>query len=323
MIAAPARAWAPATVSNVACGFDVLGFALEGPGDEVVATPTSAPGVLLDEIVCDGGRLARDVLANTASVAVAHLLQETGYRSGVALRVKKGIPLASGLGSSAASAVAAVVAANAALELGAGQETLIRSAIEAERRVASGTPHGDNVVPSLLGGFVLLHGAPSSPGIVRLPVPEGLACAVLHPEREIRTAEARAILGDSVPLRAAVAQSGRLGALVAALYEGDLDLLSQALIDEIAEPKRAALVPGFPAVKRAAVRAGALGCSLSGAGPSLFALCRSVGEARAAGEAMRAAMVEAGGVDGEVLVSRLGAPGAHLVNGAVASGLAR
>lgn len=317
MSVGPARAWAPASVSNVACGFDVLGFALEAPGDEVVATPRSTPGVILESVVGDGGRLPKDTTSNTASVAVAHLLKEAKSMAGVVLRVRKGIPLSSGLGSSAASAVAAVVAADAALGLGASKEMLIRSAIEAERLVASGASHGDNVVPSLLGGFVLIHGTPSSPDVVHLPIPEGLSCAILHPQQEIRTSEARALLGDTVPLRAAVAQWGRVGALVAALYEDDMDLLARSLVDEIAEPKRAPLVTGFDAVKGAALRAGALGCSLSGAGPSMFALCPTEGLARMVGEAMRAALVEAAGVPGDVIVSRLGAPGAHVVENGV------
>lgn len=309
----PARAWAPASVSNVACGFDVLGFALDGLGDEVLATPRGNPGVVLESVVGEGGRLSKDATANTASVAVAHLLKEMQSTAGVALRVRKGIPLASGLGSSAASAVAAVVAADAALDLGATQAVMIRSAIEAERLVASGAAHGDNVVPSLLGGFVLLHGTPSAPEVVRLPVPDGLCCAVLHPQLELRTSEARAILGDTVPLVAAVAQAGRVGALVAALYEDDMDLLASVLVDEIAEAKRATLVPGFAAVKGAALRAGALGCSLSGSGPSIFALCHTEHLARWVGDAMRSALAEAAGVPADVIVSPVGAPGARLV----------
>lgn len=313
MSEAPARAWAPASVSNVACGFDVLGFALEGPGDEVVAVPRPGHGVVVERIEGDGGRLSMKSEENTASVAVARLLDEAGHRGGVALHVYKGIPLASGVGSSAASAVAAVVAANAALRLGASEEALIRAAIEGEQRAASGSAHGDNVVPSLLGGFVLLHGTPSAPGVVRLPVPNGLTVALVRPHQEISTKHARALLGNSVPLRAAVAQAGRLGALVAALHRGDWELLAQSLVDEIAEPQRAGLIRGYDAMKSAALRSGAVGCSISGAGPSVFALCRSVADARGVAESMHAALTGEG-IAGDVIVSPVGVPGARVVS---------
>lgn len=310
---AQVTARAPASVSNVACGFDVLGFALESPGDEVVATVRGDGVVSVERIDGDGERLPRDAKANTASVAVSHLLKETGSSTGVALTIRKGIPLASGLGSSAASAVAAVVAVDAALGLKAPTALLIRSAIEAERLVASGSPHGDNVAPSLLGGFVLLHGDPASPHVVRLPVPKGLACAVVHPHHEVTTSAARAVLGDVVALKTAVGQWGRLGALVSGLYDGNLDRIAQALVDEVAEPKRAHLIPGFAAMKRAALDAGALGCSISGAGPSVFALCRTRADAERVGASMNRALERDAGLAGDVIASSLEAAGARVV----------
>ena len=186
-------AFAPATVSNVACGFDVLGFALASPGDEVTARLVPA-GVSIDGIAGDDGRLPRDAARNTAGVAARALLTAVGERRGVALTIRKGLPLASGLGGSAASAVAAVVAVDALFELHAPIDTLMACALEGER-LGAGSAHADNIAPALCGGFVLVR-CPSPPDIIRLPVPAGLTAVVVHPDLEIETAKARALLGD-------------------------------------------------------------------------------------------------------------------------------
>jgi len=307
-------AYAPATVSNVACGFDVLGFALDEPGDIVGAALADAPGAVIADIQGDGGRLSRDPGHNTAARAAQALLDALGTRQGVALHVHKGLPLASGVGSSGASAVAAVVAVNELLGRPASREVLLRCAMEGER-AGCGAPHPDNVAPALYGGFVLVRPA-DPPDIVRLPVPPGLACAVLHPHLEVETGAARALLGDTVPLRAAVQQWGNLGALVAALFTSDLALLSRSLDDVIAEPKRAGLVPGLAAVKAAAREAGALGCSLSGSGPSIFALAADAAGAARVGAAMRAAYASTGGgVEADLWISPVGTSGARVVAG--------
>ncbi len=276
-------AFAPATVSNVACGFDVLGFALDAPGDEVTAR-FAPSGVRIDDIVNDRGRLPRDGAKNTAGVAAQALLAHVGEARGIALTIRKGLPLSSGLGGSAASAVAAVVAVDALLGSQLPIETLLACAFEGER-LAAGAAHADNIAPCLYGGFVLVRSA-VPPDIVRLPVPADLAAVVVHPDIEIETARARALLGSTVPLADAVQQWANLGALVDALHRGDFDLLSRSLVDTIAEPRRAPLVPGLAAIKRAAADAGALGCSLSGSGPSLFALCRGGDVARRVAAAM-------------------------------------
>lgn len=312
----PAFATAPASVSNLACGFDVLGFAIEGPRDRVGATALdAAPGgdlVVIRSISGDAGRLPREAGRNTAGVAAAYVLRAAGSGRGVALDIAKGIPLASGLGSSAASAVAAAVATNAVLGLGLPRSVLIGAAVEAERLVASGSAHADNVAPSLCGGLVLLRGEPTDPEIVPLPVPKDLFAAVVHPHMEIRTSEARAALGDSIALGTATRQWSNLAALVDALHRSDFGLLSRALVDEVAEPVRRTMIPGFDAVKAAALGAGALGCSISGAGPSVFALSRGETEARRAGEAMRNAFEQHGGLPSDVFVSVVGAPGARV-----------
>src|SRR5580704_16840122 len=286
-------AFAPATVSNVACGFDVLGFALASPGDEVTARFEPA-GVSIDGIAGDDGRLPRDAARNTAGVAARALLSAVGERRGVALTIRKGLPLASGLGGSAASAAAAVVAVDALFELHAPIGTLVASALEGER-LGAGSTHADNIAPALCGGFVLVR-CPSPPDIIRLPVPAGLTAVVVHPDLEIETAKARALLGDTVPLADAIRQWANLGALIDGLHRGDFALISRALEDTIAEPRRASLVPGLAAIKQAAIDAGALGCSLSGSGPSLFALCRGTDIARSVADAMtRAVRAHIGG----------------------------
>jgi len=304
------RAYAPATVSNVGCGFDVLGFAIEEPGDEVIAELGRRPGVELREVTGDGGRLPRDPEKNTAGVAVRALLDEAGSDRGVVLRLRKNMPLSSGLGSSAASGVAAVWAANRLLELDVPHCGLLRCAMAGER-MASGSAHPDNAAPCLYGGFVLIRQA-DPPDVIPLPVPEGLSCAVVRPQIEVETRKARQLLGDVVPLRAAVTQWGNLGGLVAGFFKGDFELISRSLQDVIVEPKRSGLVPGFDAAKRAALDRGALGCSLSGSGPSTFALCAGREVAERVADAMVAAFA-AEGLTADRIVSPVGARGVREV----------
>lgn len=306
-------AFAPATVSNVACGFDVLGFAMESPGDLVTVEASETPGVEIVAIEGDGGRLSRDPGQNTAGVAVRTLVERLGAVRGIRLTIYKGVPVASGIGSSGASAVAAVVATNELLGRPAPLDVLLECAMAGEL-VGCGSAHPDNVAPALYGGFVLARTA-SPPDIVRLPIPEGLACAVLHPHIEVETGAARALLGDTIPLRDAVRQWGNVGGLVAGLFLNDLALVARALEDHVAEPRRAHLVPALAKVKQAAHAAGALGCSLSGAGPSMFALCASADRAERAGQAMRDAFVTATGIDADLWISPVGCRGARIVTG--------
>jgi homoserine kinase len=304
-------AFAPATVSNVACGFDVLGFALDAPGDEVTARLTGT-GVRIDDIVGDGGRLPRDAAKNTAGIAALTLLAKLGERRGVALTIRKGLPLSSGLGGSAASAAAAVVAVDAILGSRVPIETLIACALEGER-LGAGSAHADNIAPSLCGGLVLVR-CPNPPDVVRLPVPAGLSAVVVHPDLEIETAQARALIGDTVRLADAVRQWANLGALVDGLHRGDFALISRSLEDSIAEPRRASLVPGLAVIKRAALDAGALGCSLSGSGPSIFALCASREAATRVAAAMTAAVRAEIGGDVQTYVSPIASQGARVLS---------
>jgi homoserine kinase len=306
-------AFAPATVSNVACGFDVLGFALDSPGDEVTARLAAAGGgaVDIDGIVGDGGRLPRAAAKNTAGVAAQALLAALGERRGVVLTIRKGLPLASGLGGSAASAVAAVVAVDALFGAKTPIDVLLSCALRGEH-LGAGSAHADNIAPSLYGGFVLVRSS-HPPDIIRLPIPAGLTAVVVHPDLEIETAKARALLGEMVPLADAIRQWANLGALVHGLHRGDFALIGRALEDTIAEPRRAPLVPGLAAIKQAAADAGALGCSLSGSGPSLFALCRDGATARRVAATMVTAVKATIGGEPQVYVSSISPIGARVV----------
>lgn len=309
------RAFAPASIGNVSCGFDVLGMALNAPGDVVTARRVSTPGVFLVEIRGDGGRLPQDEDLNTASVAAKALVAASGpsvdRRYGVELILEKGIALASGLGSSAASAVAAVVAVDALFELHASRETLLAAAVAGEA-VASGAVHADNVAPSLLGGCVLVRS--NHPlDAVSLPVPEDLAAAMIHPHVELTTRESREALPKALPLSTAVAQWGDLGAFVAGLFQEDWDLLGRAGRDHVAEPVRGGLIPGFRETKAAALEAGAVVAGISGAGPSSFALCRGIDRAREVTDRMAEAFRAATGLDCDAFATPIDRQGARVL----------
>jgi len=304
-------AFAPATVSNVACGFDVLGFALHEPGDQVTAR-WAPHGVHIADIAGDDGRLPREASRNTAGVAAQALLKSVGETRGVWLSIVKGLPLSSGLGGSAASAAAAVVAVDALIGARSSIETLIACALEGESHGA-GSAHADNIAPSICGGFVLVRRV-SPPDVVKLPVPRGLTAVVIHPDLEIETAAARALLGNTVALTDAVQQWANLGALVHGLHTSDFELIGRSLEDTIAEPKRAPLVPGLADIKRAAKEAGALGCSLSGSGPSLFALCVGRPIAANVASAMESAVRAHIGGRSETYISEVAHRGARILS---------
>lgn len=282
--------FAPATVANLGPGFDILGVAIEGIGDRVVARRINGPpGVELVEITGDLGELPTDVEKNTASVAAASVAFQLGLR--VQLSLHKGLPLASGLGSSAASAVAGAVATAAIAGINVARERLdLLPHCLAGEVIASGAGHADNAAPSLLGGAVLIH-APneSPPGLISLPIPGNLWFAIAIPKLSLATAEARAALPGEITLADAVNGWGHVGGLVAAFFRDDLNLVQKCLVDDIVEPVRSALIPGYDEVKNAAVEAGALAFSISGAGPSVFALAVSRESAMVIADAMVAA----------------------------------
>jgi homoserine kinase len=283
------RVFAPATVANVACGFDSLGFALTEPGDRVVARLCNRPGVHIATITGDGGRLPLDAAKNTAGVAVIDLLHKVhDTTTGIELHVHKHMPLGSGLGSSAASAVAAVVAANELLGAPLERVDLLPFVMHAEQ-VACGAAHADNVAPALLGGFVLVRSYQPL-DVIKLDYPDDLWAAVLHPHIELLTSDARSVLRKTIRLDDAITQWSNLAGLIAGLITRNHDLIGRSLKDTLIEPVRSLLIPGFDAVKAAALERNALGCSISGSGPSIFALCRGEEQARDIGTAMRAAM---------------------------------
>lgn len=266
------RAFAPATVANVSCGFDILGFAIDAMGDVVEVREKKEPGLQVVSITGDGGRLPFEAEKNTCAVAIQAMLDELGQDIGMEIYLEKGLPLGSGMGSSAASAVAALVAANRLLGEPFEKKQLLPFAMVAEK-VACGAGHADNVAPSLLGGFVLIRDYHPL-DVIKLHVPEGLHCTLLHPHFELKTSDSRSVLRDNVSLKHSTIQSGNVAGLIAGLFQEDFELIGRSLRDVIAEPYRATLIPGFYEVKEAVKAAGALGMGISGSGPTLFALSK-------------------------------------------------
>ena len=286
-----ATASAPASIGNVGPGFDILGQAFDAARDTVVARREDRPGVRLGRVTGLVDTLPDRPETNTALAAAAALLDAVGAPFGVRLDIDKGVPLSAGMGGSAASAVAGAAAVNALLGDPYTAEELLPFALEGER-VASDPPHWDNVMASLLGGLVLA--ARCDPPILRrLPVPSGIVTVLLHPAAEIRTREARALLAREVPMAQLVEHSRRVATLVAGCAMDDRALIGAGLEDILIEPQRRHLLPALPAVKAAALAAGALGCSFSGSGPSVFAWATEE-DANAVESAMHQAFAEAG-----------------------------
>jgi len=307
---------AAASLSNLGPGYDVLGLCLEGPRDRVTAERTDDGAVELVAITGDDGRLPRAAHENCAGVAARAVLDRFGPPgAGVRLWLDKGLPLGSGLGSSGASAVAAAVA-TAALVCPEVKRLELLTACRAGERLATGSPHPDNVAPSLLGGLVACVPRPTSEDpeaveIVRLPLPEGLWIAAVKPEVEVRTAAARAALPAAVPLADVVSNLGAMASLVAGLASGDLAQVGRSLTDRIATPYRRGLIPGYDAAVAAALGAGAIGAGISGSGPTVFALAEGEDVASAVGSAMAAAFAGIG-LGAMVLVGAADLAGARL-----------
>lgn len=302
------KVFAPASIGNIGVGFDVLGMAIDQPGDEVVAKKSATPGLRITKITGHGGKLPYEPEKNTAGKAalafLAHL-GETGI--GIELEVHKKLPLGSGMGSSAASAAAAVYAVSELLRTGLSKRELLPFACEGEM-VASGAFHADNVAPSLLGGIMLIRDN-ATLDVHRLHVPKGLYVALVHPDVQVLTKTARAILKPDVSLQDHVRQSANLAAFVLGMFNADIALIGRSLRDVIIEPQRAGLIPGFYEVQEAAMNAGALGCSISGAGPSVFALCPNSFVAEQAGLQMQAAFKKHG-LGSQVYLSPINQEGA-------------
>lgn len=307
-------AYAPASIGNVGVGFDILGLGIVGAGDRVSARRTDGNGVSIREIRdLDGeihAHLSTDPDHNTASIAANALWQEQGGASGIELIIHKGVPLQSGMGSSAASAVAAAVAVNALLDNPLTQIELLPYALEGEQ-YASGALHADNVAPSLLGGLVFCPKV-LLPQAYCLPTPEGISSVLVHPEMLVDTAEQRRILSRTYTLEQWREQQSYLAGFIAGCEQNDPELIRRCLKDVIIEPQRKAAVPCFDAVKEAALKSNALGCSISGSGPGIFALCVDAEAQNAATEMERACRMM--GYECQSWISPMSNDGAHLVD---------
>ena len=302
-----ASAFSPASIGNVAVGFDILGHPLAGVGDTVTVRRIEAPQVRVAAIRGASFALPLEAERNTAGAALIAMRQALGLAYGFEIEIDKGIALGSGMGGSAASCVAALVAANELLDAPLSREALYPLALDGEA-VASGSRHGDNLGPMFLGGLVLA----TAERLVRIPVPPLWHSLLVHPEAVLETRRAREVLQVDYALKEFVAQSANLALVLAGCHAGDADLVRAGLRDVLVEPRRAPLIGGFDAAKAAALDAGALGASISGAGPSVFAWFESRQGAQDAAPAVQAAFAAAG-FESQAWVSPIDSPGAHLL----------
>lgn len=304
-----ATAFAPASIGNIAVGFDILGHSLAGPGDKVTVTLTNTGEVRIVSIKGSVTDLPKTAAENTAGRALLHLKKSFEPSVGFDVEIEKGIALGSGMGGSAASAVAAVVAANSLVDAPVGLEGLYQSAMDGEA-AASGSAHGDNVGPMLLGGIVI---APTKGAAVKVPTPHWLHVALVHPHFVLETKRARAALAGVYELHDFVVQSEGLALVLAGLYANDESLMRRGFRDVLVEPRRAGLIPGFSHVKQAALDHGAIGASIAGAGPSVFGWFDTPGQAEKAAAAMASAFKTAG-LESDRLVSVVNGPAARVIS---------
>ncbi|WP_276359440.1 homoserine kinase [Daejeonella sp. H1SJ63] len=270
--------FAPATVANVVCGYDVLGFAVNAPGDEVIMRIKDEPGVKITKISGDEGRLPYDPAKNTVSLSVQHYLNHIGRNDvGVEIELYKKMPIGSGLGSSSASTVAGLFAINTLMDSPLTRMDLVPFAMKGEE-MACGYGHADNVAPALLGGFVLVRSYDPL-DIIQLPYPEELYCSIVFPQIDVPTRDARQIIRTKVPLKDAVVQWGNVAGLVSGLYTKDIDLIARSMKDVIVEPVRSILIPDFYRLREIALENGALTFGISGSGPSVFTFTRNAEDA--------------------------------------------
>ncbi|MFZ2323644.1 MAG: homoserine kinase [Ignavibacteriaceae bacterium] len=296
------KIYSPATVSNIGCGFDTMGFALDEPCEEIVLRTSGIQGIRVVNITGDNGEIPYDNDQNTATKALMAFVEKYPIDFGIEIEIHKKMGLGSGLGSSAASAVSAVYGLNYLLGNPFGNEKLLLFALEGEK-IASKAIHADNVAPCLYGGFVLISSYDPI-NIIKLPIPKDIYCAIIHPQIEIKTSEARAMLGDSIKLKDAITQWGNVGGLVAGIYKNDYDLIGRSIKDRVAEPHRSKLIPGYELIKESAYKAGAIGCNISGSGPAIFALAVTKATAEKVAEAMKAAC-DAVNVKNKIYVSKI------------------
>lgn len=305
------KVFAPATVSNVGCGFDTIGFAIDKPGDIVSLSLRNDGIVKIKKITGDNGVLPYAIEKNTATYGLMEMLRIFGDKKiGLDIEIHKKMPIGSGLGSSAASSVAAVYGMNRLLNNHFNEMEVLNFAVLGES-IASGAIHADNVAPSLFGGFVLIRDY-NPIDVVKLPVPKNLFCTVLYSEIVIETKQARKLIKKNMPLKKARKHFGNIGTLVSGLYEGDLDKIARSIEDEISEPARAVLIPNFYEIKNAAINAGAFGCSISGSGPSIFAFSGSLDNANKIGSAMKR-IVNKSGIKSTLYISKINPHGPKII----------
>lgn len=305
------KAFAPATVANVAVGFDILGFAIDGPGDEVMLEVSDDFHPMELTIFGDDAQLPLDPDKNTVSIVIKLMMDRLGIRKGVKIQLTKKMPLKSGMGSSAASSVVGAFALNALLGNPLSKSELLPLVMEGER-AACGTAHADNVAPCLYGGLILVRSYEPLE-VLSLPVPEKLICTLVHPDIDVPTSISRAVLPPTVPLKGMVKQTGNLAGFIAGLYSSDYELLGRSIRDFVIEPSRAKLIPGFYEAQKAALAEGALGCSISGSGPSIFALSDDMDKAQAIGLAIKDVFKKQY-INSEIFVSQINGEGPRILS---------
>ncbi len=304
------KVFAPATVANVTCGFDILGFAVDQPGDEIMLRKSNSGQVRIVQITGDDGILPKDPEKNTCGAVIQMFLRDLGSDQGVDIYLDKKMPLGSGLGSSAASSVAAIFAINELLGKPRKLEELLPYAMEGER-VACGAAHADNVAPGLYGGFVLIRSYDPL-DVIKLKTPDELFATLVHPQIEVKTKDAREILRKQIFFKDSVKQSGNVAGLVAGLLTSDYDLISRSMHDYIVEPVRSILIPGFSIVKEAILELGALGAGISGSGPSIFALSKDLDMANRIANKMKS-IYSGFEIENETYVSRINQTGPKII----------
>ena len=303
------KVFCPATIANISCGFDVLGVALDSVGDEMVVRKTKEAGIRITKL--EGQNLPLETNKNVAGVAGLALLEKAEYTGGFEIEIYKKIKAGSGIGSSAASSTGAVWAMNHLLGNPFSQTELVKFAMEGER-LASGVAHADNVAPALFGAFTLVRSY-TPLDIVPIKNPSELYATVIHPQIEVKTSDSRKILKTTISLENGIKQWGNVGGLIAGLFMEDYDLIGRSLEDHIIEPIRSILIPGFDSIKEETIKAGALGCGISGSGPSIFTFSKGEETAQKVAEAMKKVYKNIG-IDFDIHVSKINTQGIKIIN---------
>lgn len=307
------KVFAPATVANVVCGFDILGFAVNAPGDEVEMSVVATPGVTIKKITGDDGKLPLDADKNTVSAVVKHYLAHIGREDvGVEIVLHKKMPIGSGLGSSSASTVAGLYAINQLMGQPLSAKELVPFAMKGEE-LACGYGHADNVAPAVMGGFTLVRSYDPL-DVISLPTPKGMYAAIVYPEVDVPTKDARQMIRSKVLLKDAVTQWGNIAGLVSGLFLGDFDLIGRSMQDVLVEPTRSILIPGFEDMRKISKENGGIGFGISGSGPSVFSLTKDKQTAERITKAQQMHLHKLG-INSKAFVSEVNAQGPRVIEG--------